>query len=148
MTTKCDACAKSIYPNDAQWADRGKKWHRQCFKCSECKTKLVLRNAQIVGGVIFCERHKPVDKPTQTADRMDIAESKRAGKLTAEAHDVNTNVRGELAGQGSQEGVDSIGIGGRMQAGKVAQDARSDSANAQIKGQQSGMQKNSQSNFL
>jgi hypothetical protein len=37
----------------------GKKWHKGCFKCSDCGVLLVLRNAQVLGGTIYCEKHKP-----------------------------------------------------------------------------------------
>jgi hypothetical protein len=54
---------------------------------------------------------------------------------------VNTNMRGELVGQKSAEGADSIGIGGRIQAGKLAQESRNVNENVrgELAGQKSAM---------
>jgi len=49
---------------------------------------------------------------------------------------VNTNMRGELVGQKSSEGADSIAIGGRIQAGKLAQESRS--VNDNVRGELAG----------
>eukprot|EP01089_Gocevia_fonbrunei_P020424 TRINITY_DN7622_c0_g1_i1.p1 TRINITY_DN7622_c0_g1~~TRINITY_DN7622_c0_g1_i1.p1 ORF type:complete len:142 (-),score=25.04 TRINITY_DN7622_c0_g1_i1:70-495(-) len=141
MATKCDACAKSIYPNDPSWGAEGKKWHKQCFKCSVCSALLVLRNAQLVKGVIYCERDKPVDKPIPTAERMDIENVKNKPKVGT----VNNEMRGELVGQKSQETTDSFNIGGRIQVGKIAQESRD--VNTNIRGSKADQQTNLQQHF-
>jgi len=134
-SSKCKGCQKTLYSNDPSWSVEGSKWHKGCFKCSECKVTLVLRNAQVLKGVIYCEKHKPTDKPTQTADRADLNVIRAAPKIDT----VNTNVRGELAGQKSQETTDSIHVGGAMAAGKLAKEARNvnDNVRGELAGQKS-----------
>jgi hypothetical protein len=78
---KCPVCTKSVYPNDPKLTVDGLVWHKGCFKCSVCSTQLVLRTAQVVAGVIYCEKDKPRDKPSQSADRMDMNNVKAAPKV-------------------------------------------------------------------
>jgi len=130
--TKCDKCGKSIYPNDPQLGDGGKKWHKQCFKCSVCNTLLVLRNAQIVGGVIYCDKDKPTAKPTAMTETLETQNIKNKPKIST----VNQQVRGELAGQKSQEGLDSIHVGGRLKSGQLAMDSRN--VNQNVRGELAG----------
>ena len=66
-----------------------------------------------------------------------LAES---GKIAKDARQVNQQVRGELAGQKSQEGVDSIGIGGRLKAGALASEVNL--VSQEIRGEGAGQQKN------
>jgi len=142
MSSPCAVCSKRIYPNDPSWSAEGKKWHKGCFKCVECGVLLVLRNAQVLSGVIYCEKHKPTDKPTQTADRLDLNTEKNKPKVAT----VNTNMRGELVGQKSSEGADSIAIGGRIQAGKLAQESRS--VNDNVRGELAGAKPNMSADSL
>ena len=38
---KCPGCAKTAYPVEAVEVD-GSKWHKTCFKCSDCRVSLSL----------------------------------------------------------------------------------------------------------
>eukprot|EP01102_Stenamoeba_stenopodia_P020494 TRINITY_DN799_c0_g1_i1.p1 TRINITY_DN799_c0_g1~~TRINITY_DN799_c0_g1_i1.p1 ORF type:complete len:244 (+),score=73.10 TRINITY_DN799_c0_g1_i1:98-829(+) len=134
---KCIICGKTVYPMELV-NHSGDAYHKFCFKCSVCKGALTLKNANKKEGQLFCEKHLPKDKPTATADRHDLNTIKNAPKPET----VNQQVRGELAGQASKEGVDSVGIGGRINAPKV------DKVNQQVRGELAGQKPQEDVNSL
>jgi len=124
---KCTACGKTVYPMEI--INSGMAiYHKFCFKCSTCKAMLNLKNASTKEGQLYCEKHVPKDVPIATADRHDLNTIKAAPK----PEKVNQQVRGELAGQASKEGTDSIGIGGKINAPKI------DKVNQQVRGELAG----------
>jgi len=115
MTTKpCTACGKGVYPLE-QISAGAKIYHKICFKCEVCKITLNLKNSQEKGGQLYCNQHVPKEAPTATADRHDLNTIKAVPKIKT----VNEQFRGEIVGQKSLEGTDSMGIGTRMNAPKV-----------------------------
>lgn len=132
MSSKCTACAKTIYPMELITSGVGQPFHKLCFKCATCKSILNLKNSATKDGVVYCNQHVPKDKPIATADRHDLNTIKAAPKIDT----VNQQVRGEFAGQASKEGVDSVGIGGRINAPKI------DTVNQQVRGELAGQKPN------
>mmetsp|Transcript_20233 Transcript_20233/g.56948 ORF Transcript_20233/g.56948 Transcript_20233/m.56948 type:complete len:175 (+) Transcript_20233:169-693(+) len=130
-TKKCSVCKKSVYPMERVRVN-DKDWHKWCFKCSVCKTKLELRSMKDKDGEIYCNNCVPKLKASQAADRMDMTNAKEAGTIRKEASSVNQQVRGELAGQASKEGTDSMGIG------KALNTPRIDLVNEQKRGELAG----------
>lgn len=65
---KCGICQKSVYPQEKIEAG-GIKFHKLCFKCSECKMSLNLNNYAQADGILYCKKHYQdivVAKNTQT----------------------------------------------------------------------------------
>jgi len=113
-TVKCFTCTKTVYPLE-QISVGVNIYHKICFKCEQCNITLNIKNAQEKAGQLFCLQHVPKEIPTQTADRHDLNEIKAKPKVGV----VNQEMRGELVGQKSLEGTDSMGIGNRMNVPKV-----------------------------
>mmetsp|Transcript_29341 Transcript_29341/g.40499 ORF Transcript_29341/g.40499 Transcript_29341/m.40499 type:complete len:243 (-) Transcript_29341:33-761(-) len=129
---KCIVCTKTVYPMErVRFGDND--WHKWCFKCSECKIKLDLRTVKDKESQIYCDKCIPMPKATQTADRMDLSKAMESDRIRKEATNVNQQVRGELAGQASQEGTDSMGIGKAIAAPKVS------TVNEQMRGELVGV---------
>ncbi|GAB4827539.1 LIM domain-containing protein WLIM2b [Ancistrocladus abbreviatus] len=53
---KCKACDKTVYVMDQLAAD-GVSYHKSCFKCSHCKSRLQLSNYSSMEGVLYCKPH-------------------------------------------------------------------------------------------
>ncbi|GMH30569.1 hypothetical protein Nepgr_032412 [Nepenthes gracilis] len=53
---KCKACDKTVYVMDQLTAD-GVSYHKSCFKCSHCKSRLQLSNYSSMEGVLYCKPH-------------------------------------------------------------------------------------------
>lgn len=56
QTEKCAICTKSVYAAERCEAG-GKIYHKNCFKCSQCKMPLNLNNYQQAEGIIYCKNH-------------------------------------------------------------------------------------------
>ncbi|XP_014674759.1 PREDICTED: LIM domain-containing protein WLIM2a-like [Priapulus caudatus] len=52
---KCGVCEKTVYAAERIEAG-GVIFHKMCFKCSVCKTKLDLGNYQQNEGIIYCKK--------------------------------------------------------------------------------------------
>ncbi|KAL9270341.1 LIM domain-containing protein [Drosera capensis] len=53
---KCKVCDKTVYVMDQLAAD-GSSYHKSCFKCSHCKSRLQLSNYSSMEGVLYCKPH-------------------------------------------------------------------------------------------
>ncbi|KAH9624349.1 hypothetical protein KSS87_020680 [Heliosperma pusillum] len=53
---KCKACDKTVYLMDELSAD-GVVYHKSCFKCYHCKTRLQLHSFSSMEGVLYCKPH-------------------------------------------------------------------------------------------
>ncbi|KAF3492960.1 hypothetical protein DY000_02056323 [Brassica cretica] len=53
---KCKACEKTVYPVELLSAD-GVSYHKSCFKCSHCKSRLQLSRYSSMEGVLYCKPH-------------------------------------------------------------------------------------------
>jgi len=91
---KCPQCNKSVYPMEAVTM-QDFTFHKLCFKCQaeECGLKLTLKTANNVGGKIFCEKHKPIDKPTAVTveGSLSLSNARDAPKIAT----VNQQKRGD-----------------------------------------------------
>jgi len=128
---KCFTCDKTVYPLELVSVGSN-NYHKLCFKCSTCSIALTLKNAQEKGGLVYCLQHIPKEVATSTADRHDLNTIKEKPKV----ENVNQQVRGELAGQKSLEGTDSVSIGTKMNAPKVGV------VNEQVRGELAGQKSN------
>ena len=52
-STKCAVCTKTVYPADPQYSSDGLTWHRECFKCVNCKGQLSLSTWAQLEGKLF-----------------------------------------------------------------------------------------------
>nr|XP_049583775.1 xin actin-binding repeat-containing protein 2 isoform X5 [Syngnathus scovelli] len=52
----CTVCRRRVYPMDGWIVDR-KKYHKSCFFCEQCKSKLSLGNYVSLHGHFFCLHH-------------------------------------------------------------------------------------------
>uniref|UniRef100_A0A3B3X592 LIM zinc-binding domain-containing protein n=1 Tax=Poecilia mexicana TaxID=48701 RepID=A0A3B3X592_9TELE len=55
-TTKCAACQKTVYPLEKLVVGEH-TYHKNCFACSHCSTKLNLWNYASLHGKIYCKPH-------------------------------------------------------------------------------------------
>ncbi|KAH0928474.1 LOW QUALITY PROTEIN: hypothetical protein HID58_014201, partial [Brassica napus] len=53
---KCKACEKTVYPVELLSAD-GVSYHKSCFKCTHCKSRLQLSRYSSMEGVLYCKPH-------------------------------------------------------------------------------------------
>merc|ERR1712137_1136114 len=78
---KCVVCSKTAYPLETVRYQEN-AYHKLCFRCQEegCGTSLTLKGANGVGSKDFCNKHKPVDKPTATTveGSMSLSNAKAA----------------------------------------------------------------------
>lgn len=102
----CTRCGKAAYAAESYDIDSA-RYHRNCFKCADCKIKLAPASFATVDGELFCKRHatsRTVNvKPNLASDALGVSTTRgkpnavsgaRAGETTA-AGEV---VKGALAG--------------------------------------------------
>ncbi|XP_021732404.1 LIM domain-containing protein WLIM2b-like [Chenopodium quinoa] len=53
---KCKVCDKTVYVMDQLSAD-GVAYHKSCFKCNHCKSRLQLHSFSSMEGVLYCKPH-------------------------------------------------------------------------------------------
>jgi ubiquitin-large subunit ribosomal protein L40e len=51
--TSCAVCAKTVYPADPKISSDGLVWHRECFKCVNCKGQVSISNMAQIEGKVF-----------------------------------------------------------------------------------------------
>lgn len=63
----CAVCQKAVYPIEVIQALDG-AYHKACFRCQEegCGLVLSLKTFKGVNGKLYCQKHVPVHKPSQT----------------------------------------------------------------------------------
>eukprot|EP01094_Clydonella_sp_ATCC50884_P019199 TRINITY_DN36_c1_g1_i1.p1 TRINITY_DN36_c1_g1~~TRINITY_DN36_c1_g1_i1.p1 ORF type:complete len:278 (-),score=101.57 TRINITY_DN36_c1_g1_i1:120-953(-) len=102
---KCEKCAKTVYPLEAE-SNQGKTWHKGCFRCQGteesgevCNIKITQKTCTGVGGKIYCAKHVPKDKPTAITveGSMALSGAKEAQKMGSAASAVNNEKRGDGA---------------------------------------------------
>merc|ERR1711976_909734 len=81
---KCAVCSKTAYPLEAVTAG-DLAFHKMCFKCTECKITLNVKNYKLVDKKVYCHPHTPVDRSTTGADSVSAQSAKNAPKPKAEA---------------------------------------------------------------
>lgn len=102
----CKRCGKAAYAAESYDID-STRYHRDCFKCADCKIKLAPASFATVDGELFCKKHatsRTVNvKPNLASDALGVSTTRgkpsavsgaRAGEATA-AGEV---VKGALAG--------------------------------------------------
>ncbi|KNC46309.1 transcription factor lim1, variant [Thecamonas trahens ATCC 50062] len=89
---KCPVCTKTVYPTEAV-AALGHKYHKACFRCSECNMSLNLKNFQSRDKILFCKPHLPKESHTAVADDIHTQRAINAPKRT-----MAQGVRSDLEG--------------------------------------------------
>jgi len=129
----CVKCSRTAYPLESMQSGDD-RWHKTCFKCVKCNVGLSLKTFHKREGQAYCEGcgSARFDKNAQAAETMETVNVKQGPKVGV----VNEQVRGELAGQKSNEGTDSKHIGEALKRPKKA------AVNEQIRGMEAGQQTN------
>jgi hypothetical protein len=53
---KCAICTKTVYPLETQsWDSRS--YHKECFKCHQCKGPLSIKNVASINSTLYCKTH-------------------------------------------------------------------------------------------
>ncbi|KJE90367.1 hypothetical protein CAOG_009454 [Capsaspora owczarzaki ATCC 30864] len=135
----CVTCGKTAYPLES-FCIRNNNWHKTCFQCSICSTKLTLNTYKLPfeGATLYCAKCLPQDRPTITTDNVDFVNARERPKIGV----VNEQVRGELAGQKPNESVDSLAIANRVNAPKAGL------VNDQVRGELAGVKPNESTDSL
>jgi len=70
----CASCGKTVYPIEEIKA-LDQMYHKSCFKCQgeACELVLSLKSFTGVAGKVYCAKHVPIMKATQTMDRATLA---------------------------------------------------------------------------
>jgi len=92
---KCANCGKTVYPIESLSA-ADLIWHKGCFRCQEdkCTVQLNLANFKAVGGKVYCQKHVPMPKLTQTtADGSLVMATALAAPKTQKASGVQKTNR-------------------------------------------------------
>lgn len=122
MSSKCVRCGKTAYPLESV-AAANQVWHKNCFKCQAegCGITLTLKTFTEVSNCVYCIKHVPKDKPIAiTVDQsMSLSNAKSAQKEGSSVNKYNREQRGELVGQKSGEGLDSVGLGRAVENQKL-----------------------------
>lgn len=53
---KCAACGKTVYAMEKVEMNN-QSYHKACFKCSHCKSRLTAKTFSVNQGVIYCTNH-------------------------------------------------------------------------------------------
>ncbi|KAH3887991.1 hypothetical protein DPMN_012012 [Dreissena polymorpha] len=56
QTEKCSACEKTVYAME-KLEMNGLVYHKNCFKCSHCSSRLTPKTFSMNEGVIYCVNH-------------------------------------------------------------------------------------------
>ncbi|GAB4831873.1 LIM domain-containing protein WLIM2a [Ancistrocladus abbreviatus] len=102
---KCKACDKTVYVMDQLTAD-GVSYHKSCFKCSHCKSRLQLSNYSSMEGVLYCKPHfEQLFKETGNFNKNFQSPAKPADKLSDKPSPELTRSPSKAAGMfsGTQE---------------------------------------------
>eukprot|EP01111_Echinosteliopsis_oligospora_P010515 TRINITY_DN328_c0_g1_i1.p1 TRINITY_DN328_c0_g1~~TRINITY_DN328_c0_g1_i1.p1 ORF type:complete len:170 (-),score=53.96 TRINITY_DN328_c0_g1_i1:77-586(-) len=87
---KCYECAKTVYPLEAV-NTMAHTWHKICFKCAECGTKLTQQTAQPHAETqkIYCSKHYPKVVATVVTETPVLNTAKNAPKVEVETQSYN-----------------------------------------------------------
>eukprot|EP00232_Nephroselmis_pyriformis_P005986 CAMPEP_0182912252 /NCGR_PEP_ID=MMETSP0034_2-20130328/37413_1 /TAXON_ID=156128 /ORGANISM="Nephroselmis pyriformis, Strain CCMP717" /LENGTH=239 /DNA_ID=CAMNT_0025048911 /DNA_START=74 /DNA_END=789 /DNA_ORIENTATION=+ len=55
-TDKCDACTKTVYALE-KIDVQGSIYHKNCFRCTQCKTALNMGNVGTIDSKLYCQAH-------------------------------------------------------------------------------------------
>ena len=97
-TPKCNACGKTAYAAESVNVKEA-TYHKACFKCHECKTRLTLTTYQVSDfgdHGVYCTKCVPKVAPLQANETVEMERASRAAQMTSEVTRVNEQVRGDL----------------------------------------------------
>ncbi|XP_033099607.1 LIM and SH3 domain protein 1-like isoform X2 [Anneissia japonica] len=82
MNKPCARCNRTVYPME-QLKCLDQVWHKGCFNCDFCNTKLTMKNYKGYDKKPYCNAHYPQTKFTQVADNPEIRRVKANTKITS-----------------------------------------------------------------
>ncbi|CAN8279506.1 unnamed protein product [Cochlearia groenlandica] len=95
---KCKACEKTVYPVELLSAD-GVSYHKSCFKCTHCKSRLQLSRYSSMEGVLYCKPHyEQLFKESGSFNKNFQSPVKSAEKLSPELTRTPSRVAGRFSG--------------------------------------------------
>jgi len=134
---KCTSCGKTVYSvEDVRIGDM--HFHKWCVRCqgmegdAVCGLALTLKTANGIGGKIYCNKHKPVDKPTALTveGSMALSNAKRNNEMTRDVKMVNNEKlgTGDVGHQGVLDMHHSNAVTAHENARNLVNDQRVDKA--------------------
>ena len=100
IANACARCARAAYAAESIDVDE-KRYHRNCFKCAECGTKLSSATFSTVSGALYCKNHALErgvrTRPNVGMDAMEISTYARRRAAT-EARDDAKSTRDDVRG--------------------------------------------------
>ncbi|KAG2325671.1 hypothetical protein Bca4012_040169 [Brassica carinata] len=95
---KCKACEKTVYPVELLSAD-GVSYHKSCFKCTHCKSRLQLSRYSSMEGVLYCKPHyEQLFKESGSFNKNFQSPAKPAEKSSPELTRTPSRVAGMFSG--------------------------------------------------
>ncbi|AEE79437.2 GATA type zinc finger transcription factor family protein [Arabidopsis thaliana] len=95
---KCKACEKTVYAVELLSAD-GVGYHKSCFKCTHCKSRLQLSSYSSMEGVLYCKPHfEQLFKESGSFNKNFQSPAKSADKSTPELTRTPSRVAGRFSG--------------------------------------------------
>ena len=90
IANACARCERAAYAAESIDVDE-KRYHRNCFKCAECGTKLSSATFSTVSGTLYCKNHALErgvrTRPNVGMDAMEISTYARRRRAANEARD-------------------------------------------------------------
>ena len=100
IANACARCARAAYAAESIDVDE-KRYHRNCFKCAECGTKLSSATFSTVSGTLYCKNHALErgvrTRPNVGMDAMEISTYARR-RAAMEARDDAKSTRDDVRG--------------------------------------------------
>ncbi|KAL1207958.1 LIM domain-containing protein WLIM2b [Cardamine amara subsp. amara] len=95
---KCKACEKTVYAVELLSAD-GVGYHKSCFKCTHCKSRLQLSSYSSMEGVLYCKPHfEQLFKESGSFNKNFQSPAKPAEKSSPELTRTPSRVAGRFSG--------------------------------------------------
>jgi len=100
----CKACSKKVYPLEAVTAENA-KYHKGCFKCATCTSRVTLTTYKSKGGEIYCVKCVPKEQHTSVADSVVMESARKGESLKKEVGIQKSNV---ITGERGSQTADTM----------------------------------------
>lgn len=115
----CKRCGKPAYAAESYDIDAA-RYHRDCFKCADCKIKLAPASFATVDGELFCKRHATSRtvhvKPNLASDALGVSTTRGKPCAVSGARAGETTAAGEVVKGASAGSRMTNETAGRMNA--------------------------------